>query len=83
MRYATEIESISENAVRVRTGPGRHEEIACDTVLLAAGTRPRKKLVESLRHCIAEGDVYQVGDLTEPSNIGHAVNTGFDIAAHL
>ena len=83
MMYGCEIENISDGSVRVRTGPGRHEEIACDTVLLAAGTRPRKKLVESLRHCIAEGDVYQVGDLTEPSNIGHATNTGFDIAAHL
>jgi hypothetical protein len=27
--------------------------------------------------------VYLVGDLTEAGAIGHAVNSGFDIAAHI
>jgi hypothetical protein len=52
-------------------------------VLLAAGVRPRKDVVEALRHTIAEGDVFLVGDLTEAGAIGHAVNSGFDIAAHI
>jgi 2,4-dienoyl-CoA reductase-like NADH-dependent reductase (Old Yellow Enzyme family)/thioredoxin reductase len=62
---------------------GRVSELPCDTVLLAVGLRPRRELVERLRHTIAECDVYLIGDLTEPGTIGHAVNSGFDIAAHI
>ncbi|MDR3315137.1 MAG: NAD(P)/FAD-dependent oxidoreductase [Coriobacteriales bacterium] len=58
-------------------------ELKADTVLLAAGLRPRRSTVEALRHTIAEGDVYQVGDLTGGGTIGHATNSAFFVAAHL
>lgn len=81
--YQCEVEQIGEKELRYRAPNGKRITIPCDTVLLAAGTRPLKKTVDELRHVIAEGDVYLIGDLTQSGNIGHAVNTGFDIAAHL
>ena len=40
--------------------------------------RPRKAEAESFRHVIAETDVYFVGDVVKPRNIGFAVNEGFN-----
>ena len=77
------IKSIEADKVVYKDLAGETVEVPCDTVLVATGMRPRKAVVEALRHTIAETEVYQVGDLVAPSSIGHAVNTGFDIAAHL
>jgi 2,4-dienoyl-CoA reductase-like NADH-dependent reductase (Old Yellow Enzyme family)/thioredoxin reductase len=83
VEYECTIEEIRKDSVIYRDAADNRVQIPCDTVLLAAGVQPRKKLVDELRHTIAEGDVYLVGDLTEAGTIGHAVNSGFDIAAHL
>ncbi|MDR2356593.1 MAG: FAD-dependent oxidoreductase [Oscillospiraceae bacterium] len=82
--YECTAEEIRDGSVVYRDmATGRVSELPCDTVLLAVGLRPRRELAERLRHTIAECDVYLVGDLTESGAIGHAVNSGFDIAAHI
>ncbi len=81
--YECLVKEIRAGSVVYAPAGGSAAELKCDTVLLAAGVRPRKDVVEALRHTIAEGDVYLVGDLTEAGAIGHAVNSGFDIAAHI
>jgi NADPH-dependent 2,4-dienoyl-CoA reductase/sulfur reductase-like enzyme len=82
--YECAAEEIRPGSVVYRDrASGRVSELPCDTVLLAVGLRPRRELVERLRHTIAECDVYLVGDLTQSGTIGHAVNSGFDIAARI
>jgi NADPH-dependent 2,4-dienoyl-CoA reductase/sulfur reductase-like enzyme len=82
--YECSVEEINGDGILYRESrSGRKNEIKCDTVLLAAGVRPNRQVVGELRHAIAEGDVYLVGDLTDGGTIGHAVNSGFDIASHL
>ena len=58
-------------------------EIPCDSLLLSAGLRPRKQIVEELRHVIPETDVFIIGDAREPLSIASAVNQGFGAASEL
>ncbi len=59
---------------------GETEKICCDTVLMAAGLRPRKETVSALRHVIPETEVYIIGDCVRPRMIGDAVREGFGVA---
>jgi pyruvate/2-oxoglutarate dehydrogenase complex dihydrolipoamide dehydrogenase (E3) component len=77
----TEIRDTSVLVSDCRDGSTR--EVKAGTVLLAVGLCPRKDKVEELRHAIAEGDVYQVGDLTGGGTIGHATNSAFALAAQI
>jgi hypothetical protein len=62
---------------------GQIVEYACDTVLLAIGMVPLSDVVDSLRHCASETDVYTVGDAKVIGNISSAVNSGFQVAVHI
>ncbi len=62
------------------TESGEIEKISCDTVLMAAGLRPRKDVVNALRHAIPETEVYIIGDCLRPRMIGDAVREGFGVA---
>ncbi|MDR2197368.1 MAG: NAD(P)/FAD-dependent oxidoreductase [Coriobacteriales bacterium] len=82
--YQTQVVEIRDRSVLIRGVDGIERELAADTVLLAAGIRPRKDVVEALRHSIAENDVYLVGDLIPGGGtIGHATTTAFEVAAHI
>jgi 2,4-dienoyl-CoA reductase-like NADH-dependent reductase (Old Yellow Enzyme family)/thioredoxin reductase len=83
--YEHVVSEIKDASVLVKDlHSGEVFELEADTVLLAAGVRPRKDVVEELRHTIAEGDVYQVGDLLKGGgSIGFATNTAFEVAAHI
>jgi NADPH-dependent 2,4-dienoyl-CoA reductase/sulfur reductase-like enzyme len=80
--YERVVQTIEDDRVLVKDlVSGETAELRADTVLLAAGVRPRKEVVEALRHTIAEGDIYVVGDLTRGGGtIGHATNTAFEVA---
>ena len=62
---------------------GQRDSLPCGTVLMAAGLRPRKAMVEKLRHTVCEPDVYIVGDGKRADNIAWAVNSAFTAAAEL
>jgi pyruvate/2-oxoglutarate dehydrogenase complex dihydrolipoamide dehydrogenase (E3) component len=57
--------------------------IGADAVLYSVGMRPRYEIVDALRHCAPEGDVYIVGDARRIGNISSAVNQGFQAALHI
>jgi 2,4-dienoyl-CoA reductase-like NADH-dependent reductase (Old Yellow Enzyme family)/thioredoxin reductase len=79
--YETGAQAIEDGKVIVKDKQGKVSELKADTVLLAAGVRPRKELVDELRHTIAESEVYVVGDLRGGGgSIGFATNTAFDVA---
>jgi NADPH-dependent 2,4-dienoyl-CoA reductase/sulfur reductase-like enzyme len=84
-QYETSVERIDEGTVEVRSlVTGERATLKANTVLLAAGIRPRLELVEQLRHTIAEGDVYLVGDLLAGGGtIGHATTSAFEVAAYI
>jgi 2,4-dienoyl-CoA reductase-like NADH-dependent reductase (Old Yellow Enzyme family)/thioredoxin reductase len=62
---------------------GALAEYESDTVLLALGMVPLTDVVESLRHCTAETDVFIVGDALSVGNISTATNGGFQAAIHI
>jgi NADPH-dependent 2,4-dienoyl-CoA reductase/sulfur reductase-like enzyme len=79
--YETGVQAIENDKVLIKDKTGKTSEIKADTVLLAAGVRPRRELTEELRHVIPEGEVYIVGDQRGGGgNIGFATNTAFDVA---
>jgi 2,4-dienoyl-CoA reductase-like NADH-dependent reductase (Old Yellow Enzyme family)/thioredoxin reductase len=55
-------------------------EYPCDTVLLSLGMVPLHDVVDSLRHCAAETEVFIVGDALAVGNISTATNGGFQAA---
>ncbi|MDR1359123.1 MAG: NAD(P)/FAD-dependent oxidoreductase [Coriobacteriales bacterium] len=83
--FETCVDAIEDGKVILRdVKSGELSELKASTVLLAAGVCPRKEFVEELRHTIAEGDVYVVGDLRgDGGTIGKATNTAFEVAAHI
>jgi 2,4-dienoyl-CoA reductase-like NADH-dependent reductase (Old Yellow Enzyme family)/thioredoxin reductase len=82
--YENTLLEIKDDSVVVKDlKTGKTSELKADTVLLAAGVRPRREVVEQLRHTIAEGDIYQVGDLVGGGTLGFATNSGFEIAAKI
>jgi NADH dehydrogenase FAD-containing subunit len=83
--YEHAVTEIKDGSVLVKDlNTGEITEIEADTVLLAAGIKPRKDVVAELRHTIAEGDIYIVGDLLKTGGtIGNATTTAFEVAAHI
>lgn len=61
-------------------GTGQVREYKCDTVLVAAGLRSRKTVVEELSHVLPETEIYVIGDAVRANMIGDAVRGGFDAA---
>jgi pyruvate/2-oxoglutarate dehydrogenase complex dihydrolipoamide dehydrogenase (E3) component len=82
IKYQTSVDAIEDDGVIIRDlKTNETSKLAADTVLLAAGVKPRKDVVDALRHTIPETEVYIVGDLRgDGGNIGYATSTAFDAA---
>jgi 2,4-dienoyl-CoA reductase-like NADH-dependent reductase (Old Yellow Enzyme family)/thioredoxin reductase len=73
---------VTETGAKVKDKDGRELIIACDTVVLSVGVRPRYDVVNELQG--AAPDVYVIGDCRrERSNIFHAVTDGFNAATNI
>ena len=84
LRFNMMLKEVREGSVVCRdTVSGEDVVLDCDSLLLAAGLRPRADTVDSLRHCIPEPDVYIVGDARSPQSIATAVNQAFGAAAEI
>ncbi len=84
VRFNMRLDEVGENSIGCfDTAYGEAVELPCDSLLLAAGLRPRRSVVEQLRHCIPEPDVYIVGDARSPQSIATAVNQAFGAAAEI
>jgi len=62
---------------------GEMVTIPCDSVLLAAGMRPRTAEADAMRRCAPETSVFVVGDCYEPASVFEAVNDAFRISLHI
>jgi len=58
-------------------------EYPADTVLLAAGMTSRNEATDLLRRCVAETEVFVVGDAAEVGTIADAVRSAFRAAAYI
>ncbi|NLA88160.1 MAG: FAD-dependent oxidoreductase [Clostridiales bacterium] len=84
VQYETSLVEVTDKGILAKGPDGKTFEIEADTVLLAMGMRINNKLVDSLRHCAPETDVYVVGDAKKiGGNISAAVNGAFQAALHI
>lgn len=84
--YTTIVEEIREDAVVcLDRKTCKRFEVPCDTVLLATGLRPRREVYDAILHndAVSECDIYMIGDVKKPRQIGHAVNEAFDLITHI
>lgn len=58
-------------------------ELPADTVLLALGVTPRHDMVDELRRCAPETEVYVVGDAIKAGTVGPAIMSAFKAAAYI
>lgn len=72
---------ISPGCVSYTDGEGTGHALACDTVVLAAGSRPRQALAETFRGLSRHFAV--TGDALRPSNVRNAAHTGYNAAVRL
>lgn len=75
VRTGRRLEAVTENGIRVVDRYGRRCEIAADSVVLAAGFRPNRRLIDGLREC-ADLQVFEAGDCVSPRKIFDAIHEG-------
>jgi 2,4-dienoyl-CoA reductase-like NADH-dependent reductase (Old Yellow Enzyme family)/thioredoxin reductase len=81
--YGTKLKEILDAGIVCENAAGERLDIEADSVLLAMGMRPRYELVEALRHCAPETEVFVIGDAKDAGNISTAANAGFQAALHI
>ncbi|MFC1862594.1 FAD-dependent oxidoreductase [Thermodesulfobacteriota bacterium] len=72
---------ITDKGLTVRDRNGEEISLEADTVVLAAGFEPSRKLLEGLKNKVPE--VYAIGDCVEPRMVINAIAEGYDIARRL
>lgn len=75
------VKEIGENAVAYRDGEGRERSVEADEVVIAAGYRPDRSLLEALDGIGIR--VVPVGDANSPRRIRDAIHEGFHAARRL
>lgn len=78
IKTETSIEEIKENIALVKTKGGKIEEIKSDTVILAVGYKPDRKLYNELK--MKFEDIYLLGDAREVHNIMYAIWDAYEVA---
>ncbi len=76
----TKLEEVSSEGIVARGEEGR-TLLKCDTVVLAVGAKPDRKLADALRGRVEE--IYLVGDCVSPRKILEAVEEGFMVGAYV
>ena len=74
----TTLDEVMDEDVNVVDRNFSRKTIMCDTVALALGLKPERKLYESLRG--ESFDLYLIGDCKEPRNIMEAIWDGYHVA---
>lgn len=70
--------AITPEGVTYTDGEGAEQTLAADTVIVAAGMKPRLDEAMSFAGCARAWE--QIGDCIAPSNVRNAVRTGYDAA---
>lgn len=71
-------EGVSEKGLTVVTREGERQTLEADTIVLAAGARPRNELLATLQGVVKE--VYPIGDCVQPRRIVEAMHEGAQVA---
>jgi len=71
----TNVQEIKEKSVIVCNKNFEIKEITCDTVVLAVGMKPNRKLYNSLAKEVSE--LYLIGDCNKPRKIHDAIFEGY------
>jgi pyruvate/2-oxoglutarate dehydrogenase complex dihydrolipoamide dehydrogenase (E3) component len=74
-------EGITSSDLVLTTKDGLRKTIEADTIILAAGSQPNKRLFEELKGMASE--IYLVGDCVEPRTIRDAINEGFRVGCKI
>jgi len=74
----TEVMEIDDGGVKVSDKQGKVSTLEADTVVLAAGLKSSRELLETLEDDVPE--VYAVGDCVEPRKVINAIWEGFRTA---
>ncbi len=69
---------ITEQGLTYKDAEGELHQVPADTVIVAAGMKPRLDEAMSFAGCAREWE--QIGDCIVPSNVRNAVRTGYDAA---
>jgi 2,4-dienoyl-CoA reductase-like NADH-dependent reductase (Old Yellow Enzyme family)/thioredoxin reductase len=79
IRTGKRLVAVSDKAVTVADRFGQEEEMACDSVVLAIGLRPDRKLIDEIAK---DGgiELFEVGDCVKPRKILDAIHEGFRTA---
>ncbi len=70
---------VTDSGVLMYDREGTRIEIKADTVVLAAGLRPNRRIFDELVQ-VPNVEVYAVGDCAEPRMIYDAIHEGFEVA---
>ncbi len=68
-------EEVSAEGVKVCSKDGQRQTIPADTVVIATGSKPDKKLYEALQGSSVE--LYLIGDAVQPRSVFEAIEEGF------
>jgi len=81
IKVNSEIERIKGNNVIISDG----EQITAETLVLALGVQPDRKLESLLRlcHCERTEAIFRVGDCDKPGNLLDAIHRAFQVAREL
>ena len=74
----TTVLEITDNGVLISDKAGKCSTLEADTVVLACGFKPQKKLYEALKNRVPE--LYAIGDCVEPQKVINAIWDGFHAA---
>ena len=74
-------EEVTEKGLVITSEEGLKYTIPCDTIVLAAGSRPNTRLLRAMKDRVPE--VYQVGDCLKPRSLLEALADGFHTARNL
>ncbi|MFC1981739.1 FAD-dependent oxidoreductase, partial [Chloroflexota bacterium] len=69
---------IMDNGALISDKAGKCSTVEADTVLLACGFKPNRKLYEALKNRVPE--LYPIGDCVEPRKVINAIWGGFHAA---
>jgi len=79
---ALELVEVTDSGARMQRNDGSKVEIKADTVVLSAGLKSNRKLLEELTQS-PKLEVYAIGDCDEPRMIYDAIHEGFETAFEL
>ena len=77
----TKVLEITDEGVKIADKLGKRSTLKADTVVLAIGLKPDKKLLKSIADKIPE--VYAMGDCVEPRRVINAIWEGFHTARQI